>query len=385
MTNDKIHVIEFIKPQDVFVEAHISDTHFGIIDPSKEFYILKEQFLDYLYQMNTLDIVSVNGDIFDRKLLANSDAVMYAMYFVRTLIDICRMKNATLILIAGTGSHDADQLKLFTPFIGGDVDVRIVFQAQFVFVKGKKILCVPELYNMGAEYYENFLIRSGIYDACYMHGTFAGAIRGKDEPDLDSNREPVFEMQDFAMCNGPIISGHNHINSIYKRDFYYCGSPIRWKFGEEQDKGFLILLHNIRTKQYLVHFEPIQSFRYDTINLDDMLNADPRYMIERIQQLKSQGVDHIRIKFTKNDANKIALLKSYFSNDSNIKIETNFERQKIQQELEQMDQKYQQYDYLFDDNMSSNDKLIRYINQQENSTYWTINTFSSFLDQIKNL
>lgn len=382
---DKVHVVEFIKPQDTFVEAHISDTHFGIIDPAKEFQILKEQFLDKIYSMNILDIVSVNGDIFDRKLLANSDAVMYAMYFIRSLVDICRIKNATLILISGTGSHDADQLKLFTPFVGGDVDVRVVFKTQFLFIKGKKILCIPEMYNMGVEYYEQYLFNSGIYDACYMHGSFVGAIRGKDIPDLDSSREPVFEMIDFAKCRGPIISGHNHINSIYKKDFYYCGSPIRWKFGEEQDKGFLILLHNIRTRQYLVHFEEIKSFRYDTINFDDMLNADPRYMIDRVQQMKSQGVDHIRIKFTQNDSNKIALLRSYFNNDPNIKIETNFEIQKIQQELEKMDQKYQQYDYLFDDNMSSDDKLIRYINQQENSSYWNIDTFNSFINQIKNL
>lgn len=381
----KREVIHFVRNQDLFVEAHISDTHFGIIDPAKEFQILKEQFLDYLYQMNVLDIVSINGDIFDRKLLANSDAVMYAMYFVRSLVDICRIKHATLILISGTGSHDADQLKLFTPFIGGDVDVRIIFKTQFIFVNGKKILCVPEMYNMGAEYYEEFLFKSGFYDSCYMHGSFVGAIRGKDQEDLDSNREPVFDMNDFGMCLGPIISGHNHINSVYKKDFYYCGSPIRWRFGEEQDKGFLILIHNIMTKQYLVHFEPIHSFRYDTINLDDMLNSDPRYMIDRVQQLKNQGIDHIRIKFTKNDADKIALLRSFFSTDSNIKIETNFERQKIQQELEQMDQKYQQFDYLFDDNMTSNDKLIRYINQQENSSYWNVDTFNSFINQIKNL
>ena len=98
--------------------------------------------------MNVLDIVSINGDIFDRKLLANSDAVMYAMYFVQNLVNICIRKNATIILISGTASHDADQLKLFTPFIRSGVDIRIIFETQFIFVKGKKILCIPEMYNM---------------------------------------------------------------------------------------------------------------------------------------------------------------------------------------------------------------------------------------------
>ena len=145
-------VLRIDNKKDIFVEAHIADIHFGVMDPLKEYRILQEQFLSYLANMNVLDIVSINGDIFDRKLMANSDAVMYAMYFMRTLVNICIRKNATLILILGTASHDADQLKLFTSFIGTEVDIRIVLETQFLFVKGKKILCIPEMYNMGGEY-----------------------------------------------------------------------------------------------------------------------------------------------------------------------------------------------------------------------------------------
>lgn len=377
-------VIDFIN-KDLFVEAHIADLHFGVMDPLKEFRILQEQFLNYIDSMNVLDIVSINGDIFDRKLLANSDAVMYAMYFVQNLVNICIRKNATIILISGTASHDADQLKLFTPFIRSGVDIRIIFETQFIFVKGKKILCIPEMYNMGEEYYLKYLQYSGLYDSCYMHGTFMGAIRGKDEADLNSNREPVFSMDHFASCKGPIISGHNHVNSVYKKDFYYCGSPIRWRFGEEGEKGFLILVHNLATRRYLVHLEPIHSFRYDTINLDDMLQSDPRFIVDYINKLKSDGIDFIRIKFTKNDAEKISILKSYFNNRSDIKIEANFEREKIKRQLQEMDEKYQEYDYLFDDNLSSKEKLVQYINQQENSTYWTLDNFESFVNEIKNL
>lgn len=377
-------VIDFIN-KDLFVEAHIADLHFGVMDPLKEFRILQEQFLNYIDSMNVLDIVSINGDIFDRKLLANSDAVMYAMYFVQNLVNICIRKNATIILISGTASHDADQLKLFTPFIRSGVDIRIIFETQFIFVKGKKILCIPEMYNMGEEYYLRFLQYSGWYDSCYMHGTFMGAIRGKDEADLNSNREPVFSMDHFVSCKGPIISGHNHVNSVYKKDFYYCGSPIRWRFGEEGEKGFLILVHNLATRRYLVHLEPIQSFRYDTINLDDMLQSDPRFIIDYINKLKLDGIDFIRIKFTKNDSEKISILKSYFNNRNDIKIEANFEREKIKRQLQEMDEKYQEFDYLFDDNLSSKEKLVQYINQQENSTYWTLDNFEKFVSEIKNL
>lgn len=378
-------VLRIENKKDLFVEAHIADIHFGVMDPLKEYRILQEQFLSYLANMNVLDIVSINGDIFDRKLMANSDAVMYAMYFMRTLVNICIRKNATLILILGTASHDADQLKLFTSFIGTEVDIRIVLETQFLFVKGKKILCIPEMYNMGGDYYQNFFYKYGLYDSCYMHGTFKGAIIGKDKHNLDSNREPVFDIDDFGLCKGPIIAGHVHVSNTYKNHFYYCGSPVRWCYGEEKEKGFLILVHNINTRKYLIHMEPIQSFRYDTVNLDDMLKSDPRYIVDYINKLKTNGIDHIRIKFTVNDADKISLLRSYFNNRRDIKIETNFEKQKIQQELDKMDQEYSAYDYLFDNNLSSKQKLVQYINQQEHSTYWTLDTFDNFIKEIKNL
>ena len=50
-----------------------------------------------------------------------------------------------------------------------------------------------------------------------------------------------------------------------------------------------------------------------------------------------------------------------------------------------MDEKYQEFDYLFDDNLSSKEKLVQYINQQENSTYWTLDNFEKFVSEIKNL
>ena len=153
-----------------------------------------------------------------------------------------------------------------------------------------------------------------------MHGTFAGAIPGKNRPDLNSDREPVFCIEDFAICNGPIISGHNHVFSRYKNDFYYSGSPIRWCFGEEDEKGFIILIHKPQIRQYYIHFEPIKSFRYDTVYLDKMLDDDPRYIIDYITNMKRQGIDYIKIKFTKNIVEKIALIKNYYRTYSDIMV-----------------------------------------------------------------
>lgn len=381
-------VIEFVnEPKEIYIEAHIADIHFGVIDPQVQYQILNEQFLVPLMNMNTLDIVSVNGDLFDHKFMANSDAVMYASYFVNQLIQICRSKRATLILISGTGSHDADQLKMFAPYLSDpSIDIRLIINnVSFQFVKGKKILCVPELYGYGQDYYNSFLNDQGVYDACYMHGTFAGAIAGKNVPDLNADREPVFKIEDFALCRGPIIAGHNHVFSRYKNDFYYSGSPIRWRFGEEEEKGFIILLHKPRLRQYLIHFEPIKSFRYDTVNLDYMLNDDPRHIIDYIASLKSQGIDFIRIKFTKSDLDKITLIKNYYRTRSDVKVESDYEQEKLQHQIDNLDQKYHQYDYLFDKSLSSEEILVRYINQSQGSDYWTVDTLRQFLHDIEKL
>jgi hypothetical protein len=364
----------------VFIEAHIADIHFGSFDPAKQFIILKEQFLDYIEQLPILDIVSINGDIFDHKFMANSDAVMYACNFIELLINICKEKNATLIIIAGTALHDADQLKLFYHYLGRGTDIRIVERVQFEYIKGKSILIIPELYNMGSAYYNQFL-NSGYYDACYMHGAYKGAIFGKDEPDLDSTREPVFGMKNFMYCKGPVISGHVHTPGCFDKHFYYCGSPYRWRFGEEEEKGFIILLHNTETMQYYTHFEPIKSFRYDTVNLDSMLSADPQQVIEYIKHKKAEGIDNIRVQFTHNEEEKLAIIKAYFRNYPGVKIDANFKNEAVVEETTKLNDQYQQYGFIFDKSATPFEILAKYINMQEGNAFITSDELISIFEE----
>jgi len=380
-------VIQFIHSNwPVYIEAHISDIHFGVIDPRIQYQILQEQFLTYLAEMRSLDIVSINGDLFDHKFMANAEAVLYASYFINDLVKICKSKRATLILIAGTASHDADQLKLFAPYLQDpDIDFRLIMnECRFEWVKGKKILCIPEIYGMPKEYYESFF-NGEPYDSCYMHGTFAGSIPTKNVPCLDTGREPIFCIEDFGSCRGPIISGHVHVAQRYKGDFYYTGSPLRWCFGEEDPKGFMILLHKPETRQYLIHFEEIQSFRYDTIYLDNLFTRDPKEMIDYILSIKQKGIDYLRVKITEYDEAKILMLRNYFFNRKDIQIKTDFEQQKIQEDLRKMGNKYEKYDYLFDKNLSPESILVNYINQTEGNAYWTVDSLAKFMKDLDNL
>lgn len=350
----------------IFIEAHIADIHFGATDPKYQYNILERQFIKKLESMPILDIISINGDIFHHKFMANSEAVTLTCYFITKLINICRMKKSTLIIVAGTYSHDSDQIKLFYPLAenASDVDIRIVETAKFEYVKGKKILIIPELYGKGKEYYENLLFGNGLYDACYMHGTYNGAIFGKEVPTLNSEREPVFCMNDFEYCLGPIISGHVHQASCYDSHFYYCGSPYRWTFGDENDKGFYILIQDISTHTYGIHFEPIICDKYVTINIDKIINNDPKTIIDYIDsQIRTRDIKYVRIEINKNNTKNINVLQTYYRNNHNITIFNKSKNKDVVQSAEEANKKMEKYDYIFNPDISPEAKLAKYINQ----------------------
>ena len=103
--------------QSVYKIVSIADIHFGCNESPEYMYNqLKIQFIDRLYKID-FDIVSICGDLFDSKFMSNNVAITYALLFIDELVKLCSYKNATLILLAGTLSHDANQLSLFYHYI----------------------------------------------------------------------------------------------------------------------------------------------------------------------------------------------------------------------------------------------------------------------------
>ena len=80
------------------ITAHISDLHFPAMDPQRQYNILEDQFLKKIEAMPRLDLICVNGDLYDHKLMTSSDGTLYASMFVARLVEITKSHNATLIL-----------------------------------------------------------------------------------------------------------------------------------------------------------------------------------------------------------------------------------------------------------------------------------------------
>lgn len=352
------------------IEIHTADIHFGAMDPKIQYEILTKQMLDKLVDLK-FDVFFINGDLFHHKFMSNSDVVMYASMFIDQIVQMCRIKNATLVILHGTASHDANQLKLFYHYIG-TLDIRIIEHLQFEDIKGSRVLCIPEEYNMGYDYYANALFSSGSYDMAVLHGAIKGSIFGCNEENLNSTKAPVFDINSFRNCNGPIICGHVHIAGCFQNHIYYSGSPLRWQFGEEEPKGFIICLHNLDTRQYYIHLEEITSFRYDTINLDDMINSDPKDIINYITNLRNKGIDYVKIRFTETSKN-IGLIKKYYQNDFNVVIDaSDVQFQETIRENQKANDKFKEYDYLMDPNLSPYEIFTRYVNQCKNEQFISV-------------
>ena len=360
--------------------VHLADLHFGAFKPELQYQILKEQVLDQISLIPKLDVICINGDTFDHKVMSNSDAAMFATMFIDNLVRLARLKNSTLVILSGTYSHDFDQLKLFYHYLDDKtVDVRIITSIKFEYIKGMKVLCILELYGLDESIYRHFFFESGWYDEAFVHGTFKGAVYGDN---VGAGR--LLTPQDFIYCKGVAIAGHVHKSGCFNSFFYYCGCPYRWKFGEEEEKGYLLVSHDLDTQIHYVQFEKIESFRYDTIYLDQLVSEDPKKIIDYINNLKAErGIDFIKVRFRVPipGYNK-TIINNYYRNINNTFVEfmdiNETEEMRKQEQIKQDSQ----YNYLIDKSISDFERFVRYINESEGYEFITVQKLSEILSEI---
>lgn len=368
----------------VYKIVSIADIHFGCNESPEYMYNqLNRQFIDKILRLD-FDIVAICGDLFDSRMMTTNIAVTYALQFIDRLVQLCSSKKATLIIIAGTLGHDAGQLSLFYHYMNDpSVDVRIVEKIQFENVKGLRVLCIPEMTDIPEEEYKQVLYYSGRYDLCLLHGTYKGSFKGSEIATLN-NHVPVFGINHFENCAGPILMGHYHTPSTYDGYAYYNGSAFRYKFGQEEEKGFLVTLYNPFNRRHYTEMIPIKSHTYSTININHLLYEDPKKIIEWIKHEKeSKGIDFIRVQYNNSNEN-MEIVRNYFRNSSTVKIQELDKKEKQMQQInKEVLEQNKQYSYLIDDNsISDYDKFVMYVNQNEGYEFITANELIELLESV---
>ena len=361
---------------DVLIGACTADLHFGAFNPQEQYETLFQQFIQPILHYPQLDYILLAGDLYDHKLMNNSDAVYYASLFMADIMALAKTKGSTVIIIHGTLSHDSDQLKPFYHYTKSkEVDVRIATKLQFENVKGAKILCIPELYGLPEEEYQRYLKYSGYYDMAFLHGTF-------EDAGYAPTNDRLFTFHDFDMCEGFMLGGHIHTSGCFSKYFYYTGSPYRWKFGEEAEKGFMMTLYNKVTHEHYIQFMPIRCRTYITIDINQII-GDPKQTIDYIDRLKKeQGMDYLKVKFNIpiSGADKV-IINNYYRNNAHTFVDflNVMEERKYQQQREGSIPV--EYDFLLDDRISELEKFVKYVNIKEGSDFISVDKLKEVLSE----
>ena len=189
--------------------------------------------------------------------------------------------------------------------------------------------------------------------------------------------------KDFVYCKGVAISGHVHKSGCFQGFYYYCGCPYRWKFGEEEAKGFLIVAHDLDTQIHHVSFQEVTSFRYDTIYLDELVSEDPKVICDYINQRRiNEGIDYIKVKFRVPVPGYYkTIINNYYRNNGTTFIEFMQNEEIDKSRIEEEAFASAEYNYLIDNTISDLERFVRYVNEKEGDQFISVESLTKLLGE----
>ena len=359
----------------VFVAVVISDIHFGAIESNQLLTELGSEFIDKIEEMPIIDMIVIDGDLFDKKVSLNSNHSKAAFIFMSKVCEVAKRKNAKVRVVKGTLSHDNDQLDNLTMFT--DIcDFKVINYLETENIDGIEILYIPEEYIEDEEYFNK--IYNGQYDLCFGHGMVkeASFVAHKQESAITMKRAPIFDTAKLLEAvKGVCMFGHIHTPMKIKKRFYYCGSFSRWCFGEEEDKGFNTIYYTPecpeKTKVEFIKNELAREYNTVTVDvmndsvenvisiISDIVNIGSYYK-KRIVINIGDGVENRRLMSD--------MINETFSKYSSIVIIiNNLEKEKIRrQNDEKVEHLLSEYGFIFDKTISREEKIYKYINKKYN-------------------
>ena len=113
-----------------------------------------------------------------------------------------------------------------------------------------------------------------------------------------------------------------------------------------------------------------------------MLKSEPKEIINHILYLKSQGIDHIKIRFSEVNATT-DVVKQYFANKTDIiiDVEDSGFKQTVKENQANND-KFSEYSYVLDNNLSPQEIFVQYVNQAKGETFITVDELINILSSL---
>lgn len=245
--------------------------------------------LDAIYTdsyLSAIDVLVLNGDVFDRRVSAESSDFTDILYWIARILRKCKRYNVRLIVIEGTRSHDHKQSELFEFIntlsdIGCDLHYINVLKVGAL-IEGYTAVYVPDEINhdasVTARQVQDLMAEQGLtqVDFAFMHGMFRYQLPIESAA---AHNEQFYE----SITKHLVVINHVH-NPSAKGIIRAPGSPVRLKHGEEEVKGhhclaikagkvydwFVETENNVVFKTILIKDKPIDEVYAILDDLDDL-------------------------------------------------------------------------------------------------------------------
>lgn len=292
----------------------ISDIHWGCINPKEQMESLEFvfTFLDEA-EANDLhiDLIVIVGDYFDAKLSLNGEETIYGFNWFHRLYKLCIERKIKLRVLQGTMDHDNYQLENLLGLQDEEGMLRIFLQSTMEETLPGLLCCYcPDEMIETSEYEsKNMDMILQLKDLGFFHGSF-DIVYGDlldYKPELVKKNNVMYNYNLISgQIKGPLIAGHWHDGQQYG-ELYYCGSPFRWTFNEDNPKGFLFIQYDTENSSYYIEkiLNPVCGtyLTYEIFTNAYYDQKDYVKIIEEIQDIlgKLRKIDKLRILVYIND------------------------------------------------------------------------------------
>ena len=349
----------------------LADIHWGAMD-SATMYNNLELVLEFIRQMeNELDFVIIAGDYFDYRLQLNSKTTLLATKWFDKLISTCKESNVKKVrMFKGTREHDNDQLEIFrTPYETEDGYFKLFNTTESEeLLPGLRCVYCPDENMNSVEYHQMYYTKFIPHpNIGFFHGNFDTIL-----PEIEFNRiqehnlaTMIYEYDKFSkLVRGPLISGHWHVQNEYK-SLHYVGSFDRWKFNEEDDKGFIYGEIDTDTNDYLIHriVNPLaRQYKTIIVNSDECHTPEQFAIVANMinTHLKDDPNIMLRISYLLSSNNEEALVnfnifQRQYATSKQVKIDLKdlIKREAKKNKKKQVEVEASKYNYVFDSDLKN--------------------------------
>lgn len=284
--------------------VHFSDTHLGYSDYGRfdsqssvnqreiDTYNVFKEIVDYIIETKP-DLAIHAGDLFD-SIRPSNRAIKEA------LEQLVRLSKAGIPTVIIAGNHSTPRQRS-TDSIFGVLqyfeNIHPIFEGMHAKLKigDCTIHAIPHMYS--DEHLQQAVAqlkpdKDSKYNVVVAHA----AIRGTDVASWGEFKEQTIPPDALSPNFDYVALGHYHRFMKIKDNAYYCGSPERFSFNEENDvKGFL----DVELDNFKVTHVPTKAREMVTYGPVDCSNLGAEQVLDAVESLLSNGIEGkiVRVKF----------------------------------------------------------------------------------------